>query len=202
MPPNVRLFAAFPRKNSPSKAHPQAFPRKNSPSKPYNAVFRPFFLRRANFFALTPMSGRAGRTFSRRNCSTHGEMKPSTPMRGPQCACVKPATPLLAKIAPKTCVSASQDRGRHRLGRGRGGDLLARVSRRVPGSAYLGLTRARLLYVPVGGGPPARRPRRELRSARRLEARPGPATAHGHRSQALRTLGALRRPPHRRRWLC
>ena len=32
-------------------------------------------------------------------------------------------------------------------------------------------------------------------SARRLEARPGPATAHGHRSQALRTL---RRPLHRR----
>ena len=53
--------------------------------------------------------------------------------------------------------------------------------------------RAGLLGVPVGGGPPARRPRRELRSARRLEARPGPATAHGHRSQALRSL---RRPPH------
>ena len=34
---------------------------------------------------------------------------------------------------------------------------------------------ARLLDVPVGGGPPASRPRRELRSARRLEARPGPA---------------------------
>jgi len=47
--------------------------------------------------------------------------------------------------------------------------------------------------VPVGGGPPARRPRRELRSVRRLVARPGPATAHGHRSQALRSL---RRPPH------
>ena len=43
---------------------------------------------------------------------------------------------------------------------------------------------AGLLCVPVGGGPPASRPRRELRSARRLEARPGPATAHGHRSQA------------------
>ena len=41
------------------------------------------------------------------------------------------------------------------------------------------------LCVPVGGGPPASRPRRELRSACRLEARPGPATAHGHRSQAL-----------------
>ena len=53
--------------------------------------------------------------------------------------------------------------------------------------------RAGLLVVPVGGGPPASRPRRELRSARRPEARPGPATAHGHRSQALRSL---RRPPH------
>ena len=41
---------------------------------------------------------------------------------------------------------------------------------------------AGLLCVPVGGGPPASRPRRELRSARRLEARPGPATAHRHRN--------------------
>ena len=67
------------------------------------------------------------------------------------------------------------------------------------------LGRAGLLGVPVGGGPPASRPRRELRSARRLEARPGPAglaaasnrsgclcdarpglaAAHGYRSQAL-----------------
>ncbi len=37
----------------------------------------------------------------------------------------------------------------------------------------------------VGGGPPASRPRRELRSARRLVVRPGPATVHGCRSQAL-----------------
>ena len=62
----------------------------------------------------------------------------------------------------------------------------------VPGAARAVL-RARPLCVPVGGGlsaccllprqisgrraayPPARRPRRELRSARRLEARPGPA---------------------------
>ena len=43
----------------------------------------------------------------------------------------------------------------------------------------------------VGGGPPARRPRRERRSARRLVARPGPAAAHGHRSLALRTLRRL-----------
>ena len=45
----------------------------------------------------------------------------------------------------------------------------------------------------VCGGPPASRPRRELRSARRLEARPGPAAAHQHCGQALRTL---RRPPY------
>ena len=53
----------------------------------------------------------------------------------------------------------------------------------VPGAGGPGCG-AGLLGVPVGGGPPASRPRRELRSARRLEARPGPATAHGHRSQA------------------
>ena len=64
--------------------------------------------------------------------------------------------------------------------------------------------RSGLLCVPVGGGPPASRPRCELRSARRLEARPGPATAHGHRSQAHPTsesshakplLGLRRSPP-------
>ena len=52
----------------------------------------------------------------------------------------------------------------------------------VPGAGVL--CRAGLLCVLVGGGPPASRPRRELCSARRLEARPGPATAHGHRSLA------------------
>ena len=49
---------------------------------------------------------------------------------------------------------------------------------------------AGLLGAPVGGGPPASRPRREGRSARRLVVRPGPATTHGHRSQALRPSGA------------
>ena len=61
----------------------------------------------------------------------------------------------------------------------------------VPGAGGLGCG-AGLLCVPVGGGPPASRPRCELRSARRLEARPGPATTHGHRSLAHRSLrGAL-----------
>ena len=49
---------------------------------------------------------------------------------------------------------------------------------------------AGLLCAPVGGGPPASRPRRELRSARRLEARPSPAAAHGHRSLAPRPSGS------------
>ena len=59
---------------------------------------------------------------------------------------------------------------------------------------------AGLLDAPVGGGPPARRPRCELRSARRLEARPGPATAHGHRSLALPPpTGTAARPCRRPR---
>ena len=56
-----------------------------------------------------------------------------------------------------------------------------------------GRRRARPLCVPVCGGPPASRPRCELRSARRLEARPGPAAAHRHRGRPLRC------PSHRRR---
>ena len=59
--------------------------------------------------------------------------------------------------------------------------------------------RSGLLGVPVGGGPPASRPRRELRSARRLEARPGPAAAHGHRSQALLPPTSTAAWPRRRR---
>ena len=52
--------------------------------------------------------------------------------------------------------------------------------------------------VCVRGRRPARSPSalRAFGSARRLEARPGPAAAHGHRGRALR---ALRRPPHRQR---
>ena len=82
--------------------------------------------------------------------------------------------------------------------------LLVRVPHVLSGRAACGPTGvpsaarsvlwAGLLDVPVGGGPPARRPRRELRSVRRLEARPGPAAAHRHRSLALR------QPPHWRWW--
>jgi len=42
------------RKASPSSSPPPAFARKNSPSTPQNANFGPFFVRRANFVALTP----------------------------------------------------------------------------------------------------------------------------------------------------
>ena len=56
-----------------------------------------------------------------------------------------------------------------------------------------GRRRARPLYVPVGGGPPARSPHASLRlGVVDLEARPGPAATHRHRGQAIR------RPPHRR----
>ena len=44
----------------------------------------------------------------------------------------------------------------------------------------------------VGGGSPASRPRRELRSARRLVVRPGPTAARGYRSQAQAARGGLR----------
>ena len=56
--------------------------------------------------------------------------------------------------------------------------------------------RARPLCVPAGGGPPASRPRRELRSARRLVVRPGPAAAHRHVGRYLRC------PPHQWGLVC
>ena len=62
---------------------------------------------------------------------------------------------------------------------------------------------AGLLCVPVGGGPPARSPHASRRlGVIDLEARPGPATAHGHRSQA--SLAPCVAPAHRwsSRWTC
>ena len=64
--------------------------------------------------------------------------------------------------------------------------------------------------VCAGGRRPARSPSalRAFGSARRLEARPDPATAHGHRGQTQgagrprRALRSLRRPPHRRHLVC
>ena len=57
---------AVPRKSSPSTPHTTTEPRKSSSSTPKNGVIRLFRACRANFIALTPTSGRAGRTYSRR----------------------------------------------------------------------------------------------------------------------------------------
>ena len=62
--PSTGLSVAHPRKNSPGIGLSVAHPRNNSPSTPENSIFRPFWACRANFFALTPIPGRAGRTFS------------------------------------------------------------------------------------------------------------------------------------------
>ena len=63
--PSTGHPVALPRKSSPNAPHPAAVPRKSSPNAPENSVFRPFWARRANFFALAATQGRAGRTFSR-----------------------------------------------------------------------------------------------------------------------------------------
>ena len=69
-----------PRQKSPSTGLPAAFPRKSSPNAPENSVFRPFWACRANFFALAPTPGRAGRTFSRTWRSHMATLKPTTPL--------------------------------------------------------------------------------------------------------------------------
>ena len=68
-PPGTKLSqrprsTAVPQKSSPSTPHTTTEPRKTSPSTPKNGVFRLFRACRANFFALTPSPGRAGRTYS------------------------------------------------------------------------------------------------------------------------------------------
>ena len=70
-PPGTKLSqrprsTAVPRKSSPSTPYTTTEPRKSSSSTPKNGVIRLFRACRANFFALTPTSGRAGRTYSRR----------------------------------------------------------------------------------------------------------------------------------------
>ena len=74
--------------------------------------------------------------------------------------------------------------------------LVAPLAFRAPRGVLLG----RAAWCARGRWP-AREPSapRAFGSARRLEARPGPATAHGHRSQAH---GSLRRPPCRWRLRC
>ena len=117
--PSTPPPAAFPRKTSPSTPPPAAFPRKNSPSTPENADFGPFFVRWANFFALTPTSDQAGRTFSRTRRDNITTLKPTTTLLTPNKGPLKPASPLQPKNAPKTPISHPQRRHRFQAKLGR-----------------------------------------------------------------------------------
>ena len=102
-----------------------------------------------------------------------------------------------------------RDRDRHRPLPGRHGALRqlhgtprARRRRRIRGALSAGVPGAfgpgRLISDRRGACPPARRPRRELRSARRLEARPGLAglAAASHRAVlGVHVLGLALPPP-------
>ena len=127
--PSMGLPAAYPRKSSPNTGPPPGHPRKSSPSAPENSVFRPFWACRANFFALTHTSSRAGRTFSRTGHShvatlkpmtplqplTRASMKPPSPLLTPDQQPLKPTTPPQPKNAPKTPISRPQRRRRFQL---------------------------------------------------------------------------------------
>ena len=119
-----------PRQKSPSTGLPAAFPRKSSPNAPENSVFRPFWACRANFFALAPTPGRAGRTFSRTGRFdmaalkpmtplqplTRASTKPPSPLRAPKQRPLKPTTPLQPKNTRNTPISHPQRRRRFQLG--------------------------------------------------------------------------------------
>ena len=158
--PNAPPPSAFPRKNSPSTPPPSTFPRKNSPSTPENADLGPFFVRWANFFALAPSPGQAGRTFAH---TGHGHvptlkpitplqplmqasMKPPAPLLAPKQRPLKPATPLQPKNARKTAFSHPQRRWRFQLGLGRHPQRRQRFQTTGPAG------RQGLAAVPVGGG--------------------------------------------------
>ena len=117
---------AGPRKNSPCTPPPAAFPRKTSPGTPENTNFGPFFVRRANFFALTPTIRPSRANFFAHRTPPMGTLKPMTPLRplmqasmkppspmlAPEQQALKPATPLQPKNAPKTPISHPQRRWR------------------------------------------------------------------------------------------
>ena len=98
--------------------------RRNLSSTPQTTDFRPFFVRRANFFALTPTIRP-----SRANFFAHrtppaatmqpmtppqplmqASMKPPSPLRALEKQPLKPTTPLQPKNAPKTPISHPQRR--------------------------------------------------------------------------------------------
>ena len=66
----------------------------------------------ANFFALAPTSGRAGRQISRTARRNMATLKPTTPLHTHNKAPLKPASPLRPKTAPKTPISHPQRRWR------------------------------------------------------------------------------------------
>ena len=101
---------AHPRKTSPSIGLSVAHPRKSSPGTPENSIFRPFWACRANFFALTPITGRAGRTFSRTARDDRATLKPPTPLQVTLRAPLKPPTPLQGRNGPKMAFHRSQRR--------------------------------------------------------------------------------------------
>ena len=127
--PNMELPAAYPRKSSPNAGPPPGHPRKSSPNAPENSIFRPFWACRANFFALTPTSSRAGRIISRtghRHVPTskptaplqplmQASMKPPSPLLAPRQHPLKPATPLQPKNTLKTPIFHPQRRRRFQL---------------------------------------------------------------------------------------
>ena len=96
--PGRPLLTACAVQNSPSTPRPTAFPRKNSPSTPENSVFRPFWACRANFFALAPTPGRAGRNSSRAGRRNMETMKPTTPLLA-----LNKATETGITSAPENC---------------------------------------------------------------------------------------------------
>ena len=91
----ARPRCRYARHNSPNAALSLFNPRQNSPSKPKNTNFGVFSARWANFFALTPTSSRAGRTFSRTGHSHVARLKPKTPLRPLMQDTMKPPSPLL-----------------------------------------------------------------------------------------------------------
>ena len=93
----------------------QRLVRKTSPGTPENTNFGPFFVRRANFVALTPTIRPAGRRISRIRSDNAATLKPTTPLLAPNKEPLKPASPLPPKNAPKTPVSHPQRRHRFQL---------------------------------------------------------------------------------------
>ena len=151
---------AGPRKNSPCTPPPAAFPRKTSPGTPENTNFGPFFVRRANFFALTPTIRPSRANFFAHRTPPMGTLKPMTPLRALMQASMKPPSPMLApeqqplkpttpmqpKNAPKTPTSRLQRRHRFQLGLGRRPQRRCRFQTSGP-SGLQGLA-----AVTVGGG--------------------------------------------------